>query len=247
ARVGSRWFRGSGTSQSAAVVSGTVAALLQARPELRPDQVKQLLMASAVPLAGADPAAQGAGKLSVKGLDRAAAPTGAQTFAPATGLGSLEAARGSRHVTMDGVALEGEQDIFGQPWDAGAWAAASASGTSWSDGAWNATSWSGTSWSGTSWSGTSWSGTSWSGTSWSGTSWSGTSWSSNVWTGTSWSGTSWSGTSWSGTSWSNDIWRGTSWTGTSWTGTSWSGTSWSGTSWSGTSWSTAAWPGEDGQ
>ena len=106
--------------------------------------------------------------------------------------GSLEAARGSHHVGMDGVDLVGEQDIHGVTWSGTSWSTASANGTSWS---------------GTNWNGTSWSGTSWSGTSWSGTSWSGTSWSNQYWTGTSWSGTSWSGTSWSGTSWS-----GTSWT-----------------------------------
>jgi Subtilase family len=43
ARIGDGFFRGSGTSQAAAVVSGLVARLLQARPELTPDQVKELL------------------------------------------------------------------------------------------------------------------------------------------------------------------------------------------------------------
>lgn len=41
--VGDRYFRGSGTSQSAAVVSGFAAALLSRNPLLTPDQVKYLL------------------------------------------------------------------------------------------------------------------------------------------------------------------------------------------------------------
>ena len=40
-------FLGSGSSQSAAVGSGVVALLLEARPELTPDQIKQLLIDSA--------------------------------------------------------------------------------------------------------------------------------------------------------------------------------------------------------
>ncbi len=49
-RVDTRYFRLSGTSMAAAVTSGAVALLLQARPDLNPDQVKMLLKASATPL-----------------------------------------------------------------------------------------------------------------------------------------------------------------------------------------------------
>ena len=51
ARIGEAFFRGSGTSQAAAVTSGLVALLLQAHPGLAPDQVKALLKAGAVDLA----------------------------------------------------------------------------------------------------------------------------------------------------------------------------------------------------
>jgi subtilisin family serine protease len=47
ARVGTRFFRGSGTSQAAAVVSGAVALVLQQRPTAKPDEVKSLLKNSA--------------------------------------------------------------------------------------------------------------------------------------------------------------------------------------------------------
>ena len=210
ARVGSHRFKGSGTSQAAAVVSGAAALIIDQRPNITPDQVKQLLIDSAQPITGSS-TCQGAGQIDLGVAKNMATPSVAQSHAAATGIGSLEAARGNHHVTMDGVDLIGEVDIHGTSWSGTSWSTASANGTSWSGGDWNGTSWSGTSWSGTSWSGTSWSGTSWSGTSWSGTSWSGTSWSNQTWTGTSWSGTSWSGTSWSGTSWSNDSWHGLSW------------------------------------
>jgi serine protease AprX len=137
--------------------------------------------------------------------------TSGQSHGYADGSGSLELARGSHHVEVDGVVLNTEQDIFGKKWDSEVIAKYAANHMAWDGGDFNGTSWSGTSWSGTSWSGTSWSGTSWSGTSWSDYTWSGTSWSGTSWSGTSWSGTSWSGTSWSGTSWSNDNWLGLSW------------------------------------
>ncbi len=207
-----RWdlFKGSGSSQAAAVVSGAAALIIDQRPGITPDQLKQLLIDSAQPVAGSADC-QGAGQIDLGAAEHMATPSATQSHTFAAGTGTLEGARGNHHVGLDGVDLVGEVDIHGTSWSGTSWSTAAANGTSWSGGDWNGTSWSGTSWSGTSWSGTSWSGTSWSGTSWSGTSWSGTSWSNQTWTGTSWSGTSWSGTSWSGTSWS-----GTSWTGLSW-------------------------------
>ena len=46
--IDGRFLRGSGTSQAAAVVSGSAALLLQQRPDLTPDQVKALLITGAV-------------------------------------------------------------------------------------------------------------------------------------------------------------------------------------------------------
>ena len=215
--VNSRFMRGSGTSQAAAVVSGGAALLLQHRPTLTPDQVKSVLKRSAVHLSSAGLDAQGNGGLNLRDAANTTPALTAQLHTPATGTGSLDAARGSaRVVDPDGVTLSGEQDIFGQAWDPATWSAASLLGNSWSGGTWNGNSWSGNSWSGNSWSGNSWSGNSWSGNSWSGNSWSGNSWSGNSWSGNSWSGNSWSGNSWSGNSWSGNSWSGNSWSGNSW-------------------------------
>jgi serine protease AprX len=200
-RVGTTQFRGSGTSQAAAVVGASVALILADRPQLTPDDVKWLLTRTARRLPHADDQAQGAGVIDVADALRRSVNhnAAAQNWPLSDASGTLEGARGSNHVIdPTGALLHGEIALPG-----------------------------GATWTGTSWSGTSWSGTSWSGTSWSGTSWSGGTWLGTSWSGTSWSGTSWSGTSWSGTSWSGTSWSGTSWSGTSWSGTSWSGTSWS--------------------
>ena len=79
ARIG-EGFRGSGTSQSAAVVSGAAALLVGARPGLEPDQVKALLRSTARPLADTDTALQGAGVIDVAAASRSAAPTVRQRF-----------------------------------------------------------------------------------------------------------------------------------------------------------------------
>jgi serine protease AprX len=217
ARIGERLFRGTGTSQAAAVVSGAAALLIQQRPTATPDEIKALLTGSAAPIPGATAAQQGAGLVDLAKAKDTATPAGAkQTFALSTGIGSLELSRGSVHVTVNGRAVTGEVDVRGKSFDVRNWAAGLKSGANWSGMSWSGMSWSGMSWSGMSWSGMSWSGMSWSGMSWSGMSWSGMSWSGMSWSGMSWSGMSWSGMSWSGMSWSGMSWSGMSWSGMSW-------------------------------
>jgi serine protease AprX len=226
--LGSRFLRGSGTSQAAAVTTGAAALLLQENPDATPNQLKNLLTSSAQELSGATVASQGSGEINLKTAFSAQLDDeGVRSFAPSTGTGSLEQARGTHHLTNAGVTLTGEKDIFGAEFNTAKMARLEAERRAWTHGVFNGNSWSGNSWSGNSWSGNSWSGNSWSGNSWSGNSWSGNSWSGNSWSGNSWSGNSWSGNSWSGNSWSGNSWSGNSWSGNSWSGNSWSGNSWS--------------------
>jgi serine protease AprX len=205
ARVGNnRFFKGSGTSEAAAAVSGAAALLLSQRPSLTPDQVKYLLTSTAVTLPNTDSEGQGAGLINLKAAKDAATPSlliAKQLFAPATGMGSLELARGSIHVADGGVELNGETDIFGASFESSTWAALSLSGNTWSGGAWNGNTWSGNTWSGNTWSGNTWSGNTWSGNTWSGNTWSGNTWSGNTWSGNTWSGNTWAADGWSSADW----------------------------------------------
>ena len=192
------YFKGTGTSQAGAVVSGVAALLYQVNPALRPNTVKSILMGSTI---RASQYRTGGGSGLVD-AERAVSSIASGDWANvglvrSLGAGSLEGSRGKSRVYVDlnhdGQLdpVSGEQDVLGAPWDS--------------------TSWSSTSWSSTSWSSTSWSSliaenSGWSSTSWSSTSWSGMYWSSNSWSSTSWSSTSWSSTSWSSTSWSSVAW-----------------------------------------
>ena len=183
--VDDSYFKGTGTSQAGAIVSGVVALMVDANPSLTPRRVKGILMGTTFRTAAYR---QGGGEGLV---DAAAAVQAAWTtdvanpnvgLVRSTGLGTIEGSRGRFHVQtdLDGDALpdlvEGEIDVLGDPWDS----------TSWSSTSWSSTSWSSTSWSSlisenAGWSSTSWSSTSWSGMEWSSTSWSSTSWSSVTW------------------------------------------------------------------
>jgi serine protease AprX len=191
-------FRGSGTSQAAAVVSGAAALVIQQRPSITPDELKRLLTKSALKLHDAAPSAQGDGELDLAAAFGDKTPEAQRSdHSAASGTGSLDQSRGSIELAMNGIPLHGEQDIFGKLFDSPAMALLEASASSWSGGVWNGSSWSGSSWSTSSWSGSSWSASSWSASSWSGSSWSSVVWSTNVWAGSSWSGSSWSSNDWS--------------------------------------------------
>lgn len=201
-----RLFRGSGTSQAAAVVSGAVALLLQARPLMTPDRVKKLLTKTADPLVQNPEPAMGAGVLDILGAMESRTPSARsakQSWPPATGLGSLEGSRGGAHVVdpENGVQLTGETDALGNPWNALSWSTASAAGNAWSGGTWNGGQWTGDGWTARSWSGTAWAARSWSERSWSGLDWQARSWSDDFWYARSWSGGDWQARSWSDASW----------------------------------------------
>ena len=205
--VAERYLRGSGTSQAAAVVSGAVALLLDARPTLTPDAAKAVLRASATTLTAAEARGQGKGRIDVWAAARATVPLlHRQSFTRSTGTGSIEAARGTSHVAEDGVELRGERDIMGMPWSGASWAPRSAAGTAWTGGTWNGSEWSGDCFCSVSWTGASWTGRSWTGASWTGRSWTGASWTGRSWTGASWTGASWTGRSWTGASWTGRSW-----------------------------------------
>jgi serine protease AprX len=204
--LSSRYFRGSGTSEATAIVSGAAALLFQKYPTATPDQIKRMLFESTAALHGSDGHGEGHGELQLQKAFGMKPENWRQSAMPGSGTGSIEGSRGQDHLTRDGVVLSGEKDIFGLPLSTTALAAAEAAGSSWSGGMWNGSSWSGSSWSGSSWSGSSWSGSSWSGSSWSTSQWTGSSWSGSSWSGSSWSGSSWSGSSWSGGSWAGAYW-----------------------------------------
>jgi serine protease AprX len=209
--VNSRFFKGSGTSQATAVVSGAAALLLQQRPSLTPDDVKRLLTTTAQPTPMADAAGRGAGLIDVAAAGLTSRPYYTQTAPRSTGLGTLEGARGTSHVGDNGVDLVGEQDIFGNPWRASVWAPLSSAGLAWSGGTWNGADWAGACWCGLSWTGLTWDSHTWSSHTWSGATWSSHTWSDESWDSHTWSGSGWVSHTWSSHTWSSHTWSDSVW------------------------------------
>jgi serine protease AprX len=199
ARVNDRFFKGSGTSQSAAVVTGALALYLQKYPKTTPGQLHTILWAGAT--------RPSKWKLDVGALLTRSATMSVSVREHSSG-GTFQAARGTSLVTFgDSTSLTGERDIFG-PVSMSSWASASAAQTAWNGGSWMGHLYTGTAW-GTATNGQA----NWSGAAWSGRAWSGRAWSEVAWAGRAWSGQAWSGTT---SDFTGRAWSGVGWTGAAW-------------------------------
>jgi hypothetical protein len=180
-RVGQRFFKGSGTSQSAAVVSGAAALILSQRPQLTPDQVRDVLQQSARTLGpSVSQDAQGAGALDLSTAQDVAAQEapGLPARPQITNQPGGRNAPGGRFVRSD--------------WDANPAA-----------GAW----WSGTKWRGATWAGATWAGATWANNDWDGATWAGATWAGATWAGATWAGATWAGATWADADWASAGWE----------------------------------------
>ncbi|MGH2555890.1 MAG: S8 family peptidase, partial [Actinomycetota bacterium] len=172
ARVGAYYFKGSGTSQAAAIVSGVAALMIQAKPSITPDVLKATLVGTArkmgglLGLVGLD--GSGAGLVDATAAVNAAA-SNAYANKPAnrglltlrsTGLGLIQLSRDSSALVYsdpngDGLLdlVTGEVDALGNALLGNVWSAV------WSDNPWapyvfEAIGWEGKTWGGKTWGGT---------------------------------------------------------------------------------------------
>lgn len=203
AREGEHYFRGTGSSQAAAVVSGTAALMFQAAPSLTPDEAKAALVGTAsLDLAGASGAGAG---LVHAGRAVQAASTRAFVDEPAnanltttSGLGSIDSSRGGdkpfTDANGDGTPeqISGEVDALGHRWEAATWAS-----RRWDDATWASSPWApltrvspgwapadrpdGRSWAGLGWDEDSWTNRSWREAGLTPGNWTNRSWRSNAW------------------------------------------------------------------
>ena len=128
---GAYYYKMSGTSMAAGVVSGAIAILLQKEPLLTPDQIKYRLLHTAKPLPTGQSCAAGAGYLDIY------AATHTFTIASAnTGLKVNQLLwTGSNPVTWGSVS-----------WNSVSWNSVSWNSVSWNSVSWNSVSWNSVSW-----------------------------------------------------------------------------------------------------
>jgi len=205
-RVDGDYFKGTGTSQAAAIVSGVAALPFEADPGLTPDEAKAVLIETARRLPRQ--AGSGAGQ-----VDAAAAVSLVESGAPlpppadrvpaSTGWGSLDASRGSHKVVADQDGdgrpeqLSGEVEALGQRFDGPVWAA-----TPWVLATWSISTWAGVTCVADGWGVPACGASTWGGMSWA-IEW----WGHRTWVDAGWDQKSWTNKSWTQKSWTAGHWN----------------------------------------
>jgi serine protease AprX len=193
ARIDTGYFRGSGTSMSAAVTAGAAALMLQANPRLTPDVVKGRLLAGAGPIGSVDAHSSGAGALDVAAAVSSSAGPANVDLPPLPIGGRVE----PPHDPVPGKGRNRRSwDWYRSPVGGDRWL-----GRDWAAKAWNGTEWVGRGWAGRGWAGADWSGRGWADSSWAGRGWAGRGWAGELWSGQDWAGRGWAGRGWAAWEW----------------------------------------------
>ena len=187
-RVGSAYFKGSGTSFSTAVTSGAAALILDHEPGLSPDQVKARLLGSAGDGPVGDPNVDGQGSLDAYAAAHAGTYDSANVGVPRSlGTGSLNLDRGSLQVQIQlglipdllGLLLQPVyQVLFGteltaqnETFDSLEFLTSEWSSSRWYDSQWGSSRWYSSRWYGTNWYSSRWYSSRWYGATWYGIAW----------------------------------------------------------------------------
>jgi serine protease AprX len=187
AQIGQGNFVGSGTSFSAAIVSGAAALVLADNPGLTPDQIKARLLGNTNPGPVGNPFVDGHGALNAY----AAAQSGPMDFAQSVaGLVPVSA----------GATVSLSPASPADTWNASLWTGLNPPDPSVTQ-IWNGWQWDGSAWNAWTWTGKAWNNDGWDGAQWDGEAWTGKAWNNDGWDGSSWAGSAWDGNAWDGSSW----------------------------------------------
>jgi serine protease AprX len=217
ARVGTDYFKGSGTSFSTAVTAGAAAALLGRRHGLTPNQVKSALTGTAYAASGLrDEDAAGAG-----GLDLAAAYDAKVKKDKGTAAQAIPGDPAVWAAFLNAL-LAGDEAAA-----ASSWSQLSAEARNWAASSWSALTPDARNWAARNWAARNWAGATveeWAARNWAARNWAARNWADSDWSASSWSARNWAAGSWSARNWAEDDWSARNWSARNWSARNWSAT-----------------------
>ena len=175
------YFRISGTSMAAPMVTGAVALLLQSEPDLTPDQVKYRLTHVTGFLGGTP-------YLDVYSLiTTPTTETANQGLKPHDLLAKMA-------LIAYWASANGEETI---DWEAVDWDAVDWGAVDWDAVNWDAVNWDAVNWNAVNWNAVNWNAVNWNAVNWDGVNWNAVNWNSVNWNSVNWNSGNWNSVNWS--------------------------------------------------
>jgi serine protease AprX len=164
---GATYFRLSGTSMATGVVSGVVALLLQAHPQLNPNDVKSILTLTAAPFGQSTGVSVPGPMVGSGSVDAHAASVAATVMTAKRGLRVADPAARALYALLYGQPLVWKNSMLnGIDWSQYNW-----SNMTWDDAAWDNLSWDDFAWDSLPWASLNWSDYAWDSFGWSDAAW----------------------------------------------------------------------------
>ncbi|GII25848.1 hypothetical protein Pme01_54450 [Planosporangium mesophilum] len=235
ARIGSDYFRGSGTSMATAVTAGIVADALAVAPKLRPDSVKSLFTGTAYTAAGLTRAAgAGAGGLDAARVLAAAPDWRSKPSQSQSDKDNQVVGRDAKRwaafekavLDGDGVAAEAAWKALSpasRDWAARAWAQLDPAARAWAARAWAARAWAG---AGDEWAARAWAARAWAARAWASDDWAARAWASDDWAARAWAARAWADVDWAARAWASEDWAARAWAARAWASDIWGARAW---------------------
>ncbi len=177
-------FRGTGTSQAAAVVSGALALLLEARPDLGPAEVRARIRSS-----------RRAGLLDLPAVlagDREPAAAGALV--------------GDREPGPAGLDAPSPGGLLPAPWQSVRWASVRWASVRWASVRWASVRWASVRWASVRWASVRWASVRWASVRWASVRWASVRWASVRWASVRWASVRWASVRWASVRWASVRW-----------------------------------------
>jgi serine protease AprX len=190
---GAPYFNLTGTSMSTAVVSGTAALMLEHHPELKPAQVKKILVSTARPF-GTGSMLAGAGA----GLIDANAAVQSPTRSSAN-LGLRPANSAARFLYSV---------VYGLPL---AWNSLTYLGSNWTGLTWLSLPWTDATWDNIAWDNIAWDNIAWDNIAWDNIAWDNIAWDNIAWDNIAWDNIAWDNIAWDNIAWDSSEWNNIAW------------------------------------